>query len=86
MIASGGPFAVFLWEAAVQGAENQAVACSWFIQDFQAAACAQDLGFFWSVSALLCVGQTAISQNARSLLGTFGIILWVESCYSPYTP
>lgn len=26
--------------------------------------CTQDLGFFWSVSPLLCVGQTAIPQNA----------------------
>lgn len=38
----------------------------------------------------LCVGQTAVPQNARSLPGTFGIILCVEiiwdySVYSPYT-
>lgn len=74
MIPSGDPFAALLWEA-----ENQPDACSWYIQNSQAAGCAQDLGFFWGFSALLCVGQTTIP-------GSFGIILWVEGCYSPCTP
>lgn len=36
MTPSGGPFAAFLWEAAAQSVETQPVACSWYIQDFQA--------------------------------------------------
>lgn len=77
MIPSGCPFAAFLWEAAVESVENQPVACSWYIQDFQACWIYAEFGI------LLCIGQTAIPQNARSLPGTFGIILCVEGCYSP---